>query len=70
MSILDTIKNQFSKNISDVKEHSKRRIYITIEPRDIIKVADFVFKNLGCRFATASGIDTPNGIEILYHFSL
>lgn len=70
MVILDTIKKQFPEGMIETKVHSPRRIYITVEPKDILKVAGFVFKDLGCRFVTASGIDTPNGIEILYHFSL
>ena len=32
-------------------------------------MAKFLFKELSFRFSTASGIDTPLGIEILYHFS-
>ena len=28
-----------------------------------------LFKELGLRFSIASGIDTPKGFEILYHFS-
>ncbi len=70
MAILDAIKKQFPEGIIETNVHSPCRIYITVEPKDILKVAGFVFKDLGCRFATASGIDTSGGIEILYHFSL
>jgi NADH:ubiquinone oxidoreductase subunit C len=69
MPISDTIKNEFSKEILEIKEHSNVRTYISLEPKDIPKAARFVFKDLDCRFVTASGIDTPDCIEILYHFS-
>lgn len=36
---------------------------------DMTKVADFIFAKQGARFIIASGIDTPEAIEILYHFA-
>jgi Ni,Fe-hydrogenase III component G len=64
------IKERFPDKIIKIEEKSDRRIYIHLDPVDIPLVAEFLFKELGLRFATATGIDTPAGIEILYHFSL
>jgi len=67
--VINKIKVKFSEKILRLEEKALRRIYIDFRPDDIPAVAKFIFRELGCRFATASGIDTPQGIEILYHFS-
>jgi Ni,Fe-hydrogenase III component G len=69
MSLIDDIKERLGSKIIDWHEHSVKRIYFLIKPQDIREVAGFLFKDLGLRFAIATGQDTPKGIEILYHFS-
>ncbi len=69
MPIQDEIKEKLKDRITDWYEHSPKRIYFSIKPQDIKNVASFLFRDLGIRFATASGQDTPKGFEILYHFS-
>lgn len=69
MLIIDALKDRLADKIIDWHEHSQRRIYISIKPQDIKEVVTCLFRDLGLRFAIASGIDTPAGIEILYHFS-
>ncbi|MCK9603902.1 MAG: NADH-quinone oxidoreductase subunit C, partial [Candidatus Omnitrophica bacterium] len=63
------LKEKFSSKILNFTEKSKRRIYLEVNPEDIPEAVKFIFRDLGWRFATATGIDTPQGIEILYHFS-
>lgn len=69
MSIEEKIKERFNDRIVKFRPTAPRRIYIDLNLQDIPAVAKFIFQDLGCRFTTASGIDTPQGIEILYHFS-
>jgi len=69
MDMRDAIKEGLGQKILDWKEHSAKRIYFSIDKKDIVKTADFLFKQLGLRFSIASGTDTPSGFEILYHFS-
>ena len=69
MSILDEVKQRLKDKISDWYEHNPRRIYFAVNKKDIREVAKILFKDLGLRFVTASGIDTPRGFEIVYHFS-
>ena len=69
MQIRDKIRERLPGKIMDWKEASARRIYLTIRKEDIREVVEFLFKDLALRFTTASGIDTPAGFEILYHFS-
>ena len=69
MSILTEIKQKLKGKLSDWYEHNPHRIYCRVQKQDIREVASVLFKDLGLRFAIASGTDTPAGIEILYHFS-
>ena len=67
--ILARIKDEFSKKILKVFEKSRRRIYIDFDSKDIPQVVSFLFREMGGRLATATGIDARKNIEILYHFS-
>lgn len=67
--ITEQLKIRLKGQIQDWYEHNPKRFYISIAPGDIKSIAEYLFKELGFRFATASGQDTPSGIEILYHFS-
>ena len=69
MSIKEQIREKLGNKIINWYEHSARRIYFSLKPKDLKEVAKILFKELGLRFATATGIDTPAGIEILCHFS-
>jgi Ni,Fe-hydrogenase III component G len=52
-----------------VKVHSPRRIYIRIDRERAFDLAQYLYRQKGCRFSIATGIDTREGFEILYHFS-
>jgi NADH:ubiquinone oxidoreductase subunit C len=67
--VVQKIKERFLDKILKFEERSALRIYIDFKPDDIPQAAQFIFKDLGLRLVTATGIDTPFGIEILYHFS-
>ena len=70
MSMLDEIKSRLRGKISDWHEHNPKRIYFSVNKQDIREAARILFTDLGLRYAIASGVDTPRGFEILYHFSL
>lgn len=67
--VVGKIREKFYNQIIKFEEKSARRVYIEFKHGDIIEVVKFVFCDLGYRFVTATGTDTPQGIEILYHFS-
>jgi len=69
MDAVKEFKKRFSKKILDTKVHAENRIYIDVDKEDIVEAAKLLFNDLGIRFATATGLDTPKGIEIVYHFS-
>lgn len=63
---LEEISNKFPE--VSIKIHSKRRTYIRIPKEGVYDFAKFLFEK-GLRLSTATGIDTREGIEILYHFT-
>jgi len=64
-----SIHQKFDDKILKWFEHNKKRIYVDIEPSDLVPFSQFIFQELGARFIIASGVDTPRGgVEILYHF--
>jgi NADH:ubiquinone oxidoreductase subunit C len=69
MNIKETIKEKLGKKIISWQEKSSRRIYFSVDKRDVYETVRLLFKDLGLRFSTASGMQTPAGFEILYHFS-
>jgi NADH:ubiquinone oxidoreductase subunit C len=70
MEIRDKIREGLGEKILDWKEQNSRRIYFSVDKKDIVETADLLFKKLGLRFSIASGIDMISGFEILYHFTL
>ena len=65
--ILDEISAKFPEVI--IKIHSSRRTYISISREKVYDFFEFLYKEKGFRFSIATGIDTRDGIEIIYHFS-
>ena len=68
--VLKEIRERFREDIVDVFDKSPRRVYIEIKPESIVRVARYIFKDLGARFNTASGVDARYHMEILYHFTI
>ena len=63
------IHTRFDDRILKWFQHNDRRIYVDINPDDLIDFSRFLFEDLKARFVIASGVDTPRGgVEILYHF--
>jgi len=63
------IRDQFDDKIIKWYVHNEKRIYVDIDPKDIIEFSQYLFDKIQARFIIASGVDTPRGgIEILYHF--
>lgn len=72
MNILrDKLQAELQQKFPEAKifEHNERRLYITIPKEQMLDVAKFLFKEKGLRLSIATGIDTREGFEILYHFS-
>ena len=48
----------------------KKRFYFEVDNGKLHKVARFLFVEMGCRLSTASAMEVPEGVEVLYFFSL
>lgn len=68
--VIKDIKERFPAEITGIFDKSPKRVYIDIKPESIVKIATYVFKELGMRFNIASGVDARHHMEILYHFIL
>ncbi|MBP7215851.1 MAG: NADH-quinone oxidoreductase subunit C [Candidatus Omnitrophica bacterium] len=67
--VMSDIKERLSNKLLKVVQVSPRRFYCDVAAEHIPEAAKILFADIGCRFATATGVDLPAGIEILYHFS-
>jgi len=67
---LKGLKEKFKDDIIDVFDKSPKRVYVEIKPGSIVKVAEYIFRDLGARFNIASGTDCRRDMEILYHFTI
>ena len=68
--VLSQLTTGFKDDIVEVFDKSIKRVYLEIKPESLVKIASFIFKDLGARFNIASGVDTRFFMEILYHFTL
>lgn len=68
--VLKTIKTKFTSDIVEFFEKTPKRVYVEIKPKSLVKIAKYIFKDLGARFNIATGLDARSHIEILYHFLL
>jgi Ni,Fe-hydrogenase III component G len=69
-AVIQGIKAKFGGAILDVYEKSPARTYITVDPGRLPDIAEYLYKDLGCRFSIATGMHMAQAIEILYHFPL
>ena len=67
--VLNSIREKFKGDIKSFLERSPKRVYIEINPGALVPIATYIFKDLGARFNIASGMDTRQNFEILYHFT-
>lgn len=60
----------FKKDINHASYKSDIRAVLTVTPDKITEIAGYLYTNLKFRFIIATALETDEGIEILYHFSL
>ena len=68
--ILAEIQKRFKDDIVDYFDKTEKRVYIEIKSESLVKIATYIFKDLGARFNIASGVDGREEMEILYHFTI
>jgi len=67
-AIVDEITARLGEKVKNVFVKNPRRIYITVDPDDFVETALYLWKDRHARFAIASGLETTEGFEVVYHF--
>jgi Ni,Fe-hydrogenase III component G len=63
------ITDRLGEKVLHLFEKSARRVFFDVAPKDVPEATRLLFRDLGARFQIASGVDTPDAIEILYHWA-
>ena len=67
--IIDLLNTRFSGQVRDVANPALRRIFFTVEPKDLLTVIGGLKEAMGLWFlSTISGADLGEQFEIVYHF--
>jgi Ni,Fe-hydrogenase III component G len=57
-------------HVLKMEHKSERRAYIEIAPETVYEASEVMFREIGARLQIATGMDTPAGIEVMYHWAL
>lgn len=69
-AIVGHLRSVLDGMVQDLFVKSRRRIYITVRPADVVEATRRLHQDLGARFCIASGMEMETNFEILYHFML
>ena len=64
------IRDALGEAIINVEQKSERRVYIDIAPDAVLEAGRVMFLEVGARLQIATGVDTRQGIEVMYHWAL
>jgi NADH:ubiquinone oxidoreductase subunit C len=67
--IKEQVKERLKDKIKDWDVKSPKRIYFTINNKDLKEVAKILHKEMQMRLSTVTGMDNENDFELIYHFS-
>ena len=67
--IANRMREGFGEALLGLEQKSPRRLFVEIAPASVREASRFMFRDLGARLQIASGVDTPDAIEILYHWA-
>ena len=67
---INRIRGALADHLSGYEKKSENRVYIEIPPEVVIEAAQLMFEEIGARLQIATGQDTGQGIEVMYHWAL
>ena len=67
---VDRIIDALGERALELARKSERRVYIDIAPESVVDASRLMLEEMGARLQIATGIDTPAGIEVMYHWAL
>ena len=68
--IVTKLRSQFGEFILAIQSKSHQRIYLDIAPQTLERATRLMLDEYGARFQIATGVDTQDGIEVMYHWAL
>jgi len=66
---VDRIKSALGDRLLNLEQPSDKRVYLEVDSQVIPETAQLLFNDLKARLQTASGVDAPREMEILYHWA-
>jgi len=67
--LISLVQGKCGGAVLGVRKANEKRVYLDLDPGQIVPVARYLFKELGLRFVIASAVDDFTAFEILYHFA-
>ena len=67
---VDRIRGALGEHLLKFEQKSEHRVYIDIAPETVLEAGSLMFEEIGARLQIATGVDTQNGIEVMYHWAL
>lgn len=67
--IQNTIKERLKEDVLSITLKGEKRLFLSIDPGQILNTARFMFTGLECRLIIATALQSKQGYEIYYHFS-
>ncbi len=61
--------SEIKDKLIDLQQPRDNRIYLSCEGENSYEVSRFLFEDVRARFVSATGIDSDDCFEILYHYS-
>ncbi len=66
---LTVLEQELGARLLSVRRKTSRRVDVEVAAGDIEAISRLLFEALGARFQICSGVDTPDAIELLYHWA-
>jgi Ni,Fe-hydrogenase III component G len=67
---VNRIRGALADHLTAFEKKNDRRVYIDIGPESVLEAGTVLFEEIGARLQIATGVDTPQGIEVMYHWAL
>lgn len=67
---LNQIKTALGERLIALQDKSARRVFLEVAPDDVPDACRLMMEQLQARFQIATGVDTANAIEVMYHWAL
>ena len=64
------LEEQFDEFILALQSPGDRRVYVDIAPQSVARATRLMLDEYAARFQIATGVDTPEGYEVMYHWAL